>query len=556
MSSLFQMFAELGQRQRYVLLTLLFLASVIALSPGIGEVTGVTAKDEYFVYLRTALSMIEQDAWIVPILDGAPFVKKPPMISWLTRASFEVFGVSLTSARMVSVLFAALFVLVVALIGFEFTENLRYSLCAGLIALSTAGVAIQSKYLLFDVPTATFGGFGFYWFLKWCKRDGITFLVGVTICLSGGFLTKGPIVFVVFGSGVLALLIVNREVRSVVLRRNRALIGSLLLFLGLTVPWFLYVYMLYPDYSVAMIQHDIAARQFGNFTLIPLIGPAIIAFPWTFLLIHLLIQPNALPTNLLEVEGRRTMLILWLGLSILPFLFIKTFIRYLIGSIIPIALLCAAMIESNAQRPIKIHARVGMIVTSFVVLLFAGFCWWFKTPTGGLAAVLVGYAVFTMIWWQGTRLFLMALSATVLWMMLLGFLYPSLGVNEIPPRIFKEVEGRPVILYRGPQPGLLPITMGRSLKQRLVLTTDDVSNKGGPSPLIFAPEEDAKALERELRTLGVGYERVDSYKTLSSRVWWIRFAREGATWKDWIHAMRSRTLEPIKRTIVLYAILD
>ncbi|MFQ5916979.1 MAG: ArnT family glycosyltransferase, partial [Candidatus Binatia bacterium] len=441
MTSLFQFFAEPSQRKRYLLLSLLFLASVVVLSPGIGEITGVTAKDEYFLALRTPLSMMEQDAWVVPHLDGAPRIKKPPMISWLTRASFEIFGVSLTNARMVNVLFAALLVLVTALIGFELSENDRYSLVAGLVALSTAGVAIQSKYLMLDVPTATFSAFAFYYFLRSCRTGSISPLIGVAICLSGGFLTKGPVVGVVFGSGVLSLLIINREARFLIWRRKRELAAAFLLFLGLTAPWFLYVYVLYPDYSIEMIQHDIAVRRFGNLTLLPLIGPAIIAFPWTFFLIHLLIQPKSFSTNDPRIESRRPMLALWLGVSVLPFFFMKTFIRYLIGSIIPIALLCASAVEFDDQRLVQIHARLGMIVASIIVLLLGGFVWWFRMPVRELAAVFLAFGIFVIVWWKGSRLVLMTLSATVLWTILLGFLYPTLGINEIPPRIFKEVEG-------------------------------------------------------------------------------------------------------------------
>jgi 4-amino-4-deoxy-L-arabinose transferase-like glycosyltransferase len=80
---------------------------------------------------------MERNEWLVPYLDGAPRIRKPPMVSWLTRASFELLGASVTSASLVSVFFSGLFVLVVAPIGFEYTGNFNYALSAGLIALST-----------------------------------------------------------------------------------------------------------------------------------------------------------------------------------------------------------------------------------------------------------------------------------------------------------------------------------------------------------------------------------------------------------------------------------
>ena len=89
---------------------LLFLLALAVLVPGIWEATGLTGKDEFFLGLRTPMEMIEGDHWLVPFLDGAPRIRKPPLLYWLGRASFETFGISLASARFVAVLFAALLV--------------------------------------------------------------------------------------------------------------------------------------------------------------------------------------------------------------------------------------------------------------------------------------------------------------------------------------------------------------------------------------------------------------------------------------------------------------
>ena len=545
--------AEPSRHQRTLLLALLFLAALLALSPGIGEVTGITTGDESQLTLRTALTMMEHDVWIVPHVDEVPRLKKPPMIYWLTRASFEVFGVSLLSGRIVGVLFGALLVLVVALIGFEFTENLRYSLCAGLIALSTIGITIESRYAMLDVPTAAFSSFAFYWFLKWCRSRRVWLLGGVAICLAAGFLTKFFVVFVVFGSGVLALCIADAEIRSVIWRGKVALAGSLLLFLGLTAPWFLYVYVLYRDHAVQTVIGETIFRLLGPLSPVPLIALPVIAFPWSFVCMHLLMRPKSFPSDLFRMGSRR-LLVLWVGLSVLPFFFMESYSRYLIGSLVPVALLCAATMEPMDERRVQIHARFAMIVTSVIVLSFAAFSWWFRTSIGGLVAVLVAYAVFALVWWQSTHLVSMASSAALLWMTLAGILYPTFGFNAIPARILEAVKGRPVILYRDKQPRLLHVQIGRTLTQRHVLSFSDVSSEGGHSPVIFTSEEFVADLEQNLRELGVEFRRVDSYKTPNARDKWMRFTRTRATWDDWMLALRSRNLEPVSLTIVLYAL--
>lgn len=479
------------------------------------------------------------------------------MIYWLTRVSFEMFGVSLTSARIIIVVFAALLVLVVSLIGIELTGSFRYSLFAGLIALSTVAISIQSKHVLLDVPTATFSAFAFYWFLRYCTTPHTILLVGVALSLSGGFLTKGPVVFLVFGSGVLSLFLTSREFRSILWRHKAALSGTLLLFVGLTAPWFLYVYGVFSGYSVGILRQEMAARNIGNlgnFNLLPILGVAMIAFPWTFLLAHILIRPKTFPSHLPEIENRKMMLILWFGLTLLPFFFIKTFIRYLIGSLVPIALLCAMAVESNAQRAVRAQARVAAIITSGLVLCFAGFAWWFRASGSEVVVVLAAWIIFGLVWWQGTRFFAMVVSATVLWITVIGFLYPTLGINSIPPRIVKQVEGRSVILYGDQQPAFLPITLGHSLNVSSMLSRSDFSTEDGKPPLIFAKEDDAANLEANVKMLGFDLEQLDSYKTLSSRVSWIRFARKGATGSEWMKAFQSRSLDPVKLRVNLYRV--
>ena len=73
--------AALGQSARSWRLTLvgIFLLALAVLAPGIQSPTGITGKDEYFLSLRTPLEMMEKDAWVVPVLNGHPRLKKPPM---------------------------------------------------------------------------------------------------------------------------------------------------------------------------------------------------------------------------------------------------------------------------------------------------------------------------------------------------------------------------------------------------------------------------------------------------------------------------------------------
>ena len=187
---------------------------------------------------------------------------------------------------------------------------------------------------MLEITTTAFSSLAFYLILKWEKTSKDWLLAGVAIFLAMGFLTKGPAVFVVFGSGFLALLVTRQRFRSFVLDHKWPLAGSLLLFWACTAPWFVYVYLEYPDQSVKILQGEVSGRNIGHFSLLPITSPAILALPWTIIFINLLIRSRTLSVNSTEMSHVKSMFLMWLVLSILPFFFIKTFERYLIGTLI------------------------------------------------------------------------------------------------------------------------------------------------------------------------------------------------------------------------------
>ena len=77
------------QNHRLVCLGSVFLVTVLLNAIGAEKVTSPTSKDEYHRVFRTALTMSEENVWLVPLLDGNPRIEKPPLVNWLTGLSFE-----------------------------------------------------------------------------------------------------------------------------------------------------------------------------------------------------------------------------------------------------------------------------------------------------------------------------------------------------------------------------------------------------------------------------------------------------------------------------------
>jgi 4-amino-4-deoxy-L-arabinose transferase-like glycosyltransferase len=160
--------------------------------------------------------------------------------------------------------------------------------------------------------------------------------------LAGAFLTKGPVAFVVFGSGALALIMTDKSVRQLLRRNLSQTVTPLVMFLVLSLSWYVYVFVQFPAYTAEILETEYEARRFGRFHLHPILQFAALFFPWTVLLIISMLRWRS--ARLSFDNERASMLLLWGALSLIPFLLIRSFDRYLVGTLIPASLFCATSV--------------------------------------------------------------------------------------------------------------------------------------------------------------------------------------------------------------------
>jgi 4-amino-4-deoxy-L-arabinose transferase-like glycosyltransferase len=149
-------------------------------------------------YLSVAWEMWLRSEWLVPHLNAEPYTHKPPLLFWLIKAGWVVFGVGDTWPRLVAPLFG---------LG---ALGLAWALARRLWPNDTHGVAILVPWILlgsllwtvfatltmFDMLNAFFsvlGALGVV--MAWQGRARIGWpLVGLAIGL--GVLAKGPVILV------------------------------------------------------------------------------------------------------------------------------------------------------------------------------------------------------------------------------------------------------------------------------------------------------------------------------------------------------------------------
>src|SRR4051812_47361834 len=81
-----------------VRVALVIALGVAALAPGLGSSGRLTYHEA--IWAQVAREMIAQGTWLVPSLDGRPWLEKPPLGPWLiTLAGQLTGGVSEAAAR-------------------------------------------------------------------------------------------------------------------------------------------------------------------------------------------------------------------------------------------------------------------------------------------------------------------------------------------------------------------------------------------------------------------------------------------------------------------------
>lgn len=187
-------------------------------------------------YAEIARLMVVSGDWITPQIEaGVPFWGKPPLSTWLTAGSFEIFGFSEFAARLPSFLLSLLTAFIVFRAGKKiFSEQAAIIAC---VVLLTSGIgfiaagAVMTDAALMLATTLSLAAI--------CMViDGsvaawrYVFFVGLGV----GLLAKGPVALVLIGLPTFAWSLWQRGITW--LWRSLPWISGSTLMLAIAVPWY------------------------------------------------------------------------------------------------------------------------------------------------------------------------------------------------------------------------------------------------------------------------------------------------------------------------------
>lgn len=188
-------------------------------------------------YADIARIMLETQDWITPQFNyGVPFWGKPPLATWLSAASFKIFGISEFAARLPSLVLS---IFMLALV-YQFTRWQRstgiallsiYILASSAMFFIAAGAVIMDTAL---VAGCTLSMLAFWKALHGSRRIwGYLFFIGISL----GLLAKGPLILVLISVPLGFWVLYQGNIRKV--WQNIPWISGGLLMLLLTLPWYI-----------------------------------------------------------------------------------------------------------------------------------------------------------------------------------------------------------------------------------------------------------------------------------------------------------------------------
>ncbi|MGE5893481.1 MAG: ArnT family glycosyltransferase [bacterium] len=222
-----------------IVLLLLWTLLLIWLRPWTGDL-----RSDPLAYACIAKDMVENNHWFSPMLDGSPYLNKPPFYFWLVALSFKVFGVSFYATKIPSLLFATGSVLLLYWVAYRWFEDHDVAFFSAFAFVTTRWIirnftTNRPESLL--VLTILLGCYGLV-LMNTRDRRG-PYLLGIAFAL--GFLTK--VYFALFlPAAVLLYGILTRRIAQ--WSRWSPVYSGGLLGILLASAWFLYYESVHPGY--------------------------------------------------------------------------------------------------------------------------------------------------------------------------------------------------------------------------------------------------------------------------------------------------------------------
>ena len=331
------------------------------------QLVGLVGADEPR-YAQVAREMLARHDWVTPLLYGHPWLEKPPLYYWCAMLAYQgAGGVSDWAARLPSAILCTLMVFFIYVWARNFRRGMQ--LDSALITAASAMIIGFGRSASTDMPLAAMFTAAMLCWYGWYSTEDRGWLLGFYLFIGLGTLAKGPVA--VFLAALIVMVFAA-------LRRDRRLVlhtlwpAGILLYLAVTLPWFVAVQRANPEFfRVFVLQQNLARyttdfyrhhQPFWYYVPVALLALA----PWIVFAIAAVVDAMRDWRFSVEqppgTEDLRTFLTLWL---LLPIVFFSLSQSKLPGYILPSvpagAILLADFIRRREEAEEKPNAWLGLL---------------------------------------------------------------------------------------------------------------------------------------------------------------------------------------------------
>jgi 4-amino-4-deoxy-L-arabinose transferase-like glycosyltransferase len=198
-------------------------------------------------YAEIPREMLVRGEWVIPYLEGEPYLDKPPLLYWLVSLSYRLFGVHDWSARLVPALAVHGCVLLTYALGRRILGE-RAAFWGALFLSLAPGFMSMGRLLILD------GLLGFWVVLAWLAAyESVRasrlhygwWLIAAAAC-GFGILTKGPVALLLLAPPLWAYRRWQGESCRIEWRACLVFVGALLI---VTLPWYVAICFRLPAFA-------------------------------------------------------------------------------------------------------------------------------------------------------------------------------------------------------------------------------------------------------------------------------------------------------------------
>jgi 4-amino-4-deoxy-L-arabinose transferase-like glycosyltransferase len=264
-------------------ITLVIVAAALLLALHIGS-RALWDPDEGR-YAEMGREVLALNDWVTPHLNYHLYFEKPMMFTWMEAASQKLFGVNEAASRIPPLACGLGIVLLVWLLAKD-QWGRRAALVSSVILITSVEFFVLCNSVDINMALAFFitAAMVFFW-LGQSKGKSIYYYL-MWISAAGAALTKGPVGLVLPALAVLLYIIITRQFKLILQAKP---VTGFLLFLAVTLPWYILVCQKNPDFFNFFIINEnlmrytttIHHRHQPFWYFIPVILGGFL--PWTFL---------------------------------------------------------------------------------------------------------------------------------------------------------------------------------------------------------------------------------------------------------------------------------